>query len=108
MFLILTFLYKAMYTLLIADFTGSLLSELLVAIAIMVVLFIVFKVGKGLFKLLFGIVTNSVLGLLVIFAVNRWLGMGIPYTLAILLPTAIFGLPGIGTIILLKLMGVPL
>jgi hypothetical protein len=87
---------------------GSLISELIIIVAILIVVFIIFKVGKVFFKLLFGIIANSILGLVVIFVANRWLYLAIPLTLPILLPTILFGLPGIGTIILMRLLGAPI
>lgn len=83
-------------------------SELLIIAAILFVLLIVIKVGGFLFKLFFGLIANSILGVIVIYAVNTIFALGIPYSLAVLLPTAIFGLPAVGTIMILKLMGVTL
>ena len=89
-----------------APWVNSLLSELLVIGAALLVLFLIFKIGKFLLRLIFGLVANSLLGLIIIFVVNTWLGMGIPYNLQVMLPTALFGIPGIGTIILMKALGV--
>jgi len=94
-----------MLSLLLAAALSSLFSELLVIGAIALVVFIVFKLGKFILKLVFGVITNSILGLVVFFITNTFFGLGIPVTLPILLATALFGLPGIGTIIILKLLG---
>jgi hypothetical protein len=84
---------------------GSLLSEILIVAGIFLVIFILLKVGKFLFKFLFSIIANSILGIVAVFALNYWLGMGLPYKLDVLLPAAIFGLPGVGTVILMRLFG---
>ncbi len=96
-----------MLALLDVPWASSLLMELVVFAAAVAVIFIIFKVGKLFFKLVFGIVANSLLGIVIIFVANYVLNMNIPLTLQTMLPTAIFGIPGIGTIILLKLLGVP-
>lgn len=96
-----------MFELLQVAWASSLLLELLVFAAACVVVFIVFKAGKFLFKAVFGIVANSLLGIVIIFLANNIFSMGLGYTVKTLLPTAIFGIPGIGTILLLKWLGVP-
>jgi lipopolysaccharide export LptBFGC system permease protein LptF len=96
-----------MFALLDVAWASPLLLELLVFFAACAVIFIVFKAGKLLFKAVFGIVANSVLGIIIIFLANNIFKMGLGYTLQTLLPTAIFGIPGIGTILLLKVLGVP-
>ena len=96
-----------MFALLEVAWASSLLLELLVFASAVVVIFIIFKLGKFLFKLIFGIVANSLLGIIIILLANYVFNMGLDLSLKTLLPTAIFGIPGIGTIILLKLLGVP-
>jgi len=96
-----------MFALLDVAWASSLLIELMVFAAACVVIFVIFKLGKLLFKVVFGILANSLLGVAIIFVADSVLQMGIPYTVQTLVPTAIFGIPGIGTIILLKLLGVP-
>ena len=97
-----------MLNLLFQAFLGSIISEILIILAIALVVFIVFKVGKFLLKVIFGIIANSIMGFVVIFVVNYIFALGIPYSLPILISTALFGLPAVGTIIILKLMGVAL
>ncbi|MEM3827550.1 MAG: hypothetical protein QXR58_03050, partial [Candidatus Micrarchaeaceae archaeon] len=53
-------------------------SEIILFLLIAVVLFVIFKVGKSILKLLFGIIANSILGLVSIFVLDSVLGMGIP------------------------------
>jgi SigmaK-factor processing regulatory protein BofA len=105
-FYCLFFYIKAMFAMLDVPWASSLLLELLVFFAACAVVFIVFKAGKFLFKAVFGIIANSVLGIVIIFLANNIFKMGLGYTLKTLLPTAIFGIPGIGTILLLKVLGV--
>ena len=97
-----------MLNLLFQAFLGSIISEILIILAIALVVFIVFKVGKFLLKIIFGIIANSIMGFVVIFVVNYIFALGIPYSLPILISTALFGLPAVGTIIILKLMGIAL
>jgi len=96
-----------MLALLDVPWASSLLLELLVFAAAVAVIFIILKAGKFLFKAVFGIIANSLLGIVIIFLANSVFSMGLGYTLETLLPTAIFGVPGIGTILLLKVLGVP-
>lgn len=96
-----------MFAMLDVAWASPLLLELLVFAAACAVIFIVFKAGKFLFKAVFGILANSVLGIIIIFLANSVFKMGLGYTVETLLPTAIFGIPGIGTILLLKWLGVP-
>ena len=87
---------------------SGLLSELVIIGLIALVLFIVMKLGKALFRLVFGIIINSVLGVMLFFLLDYFLNLGISFSLGMLLPIAIFGLPATGTIVLLKLVGVSL
>ncbi len=86
---------------------GALLSEIVLAFLIAVVLFIIFKIGKKILKLVFGIIINSILGVIAFLALNYLFGMEIPIELATMVPTALFGLPAVGTLIILKLFGFP-
>jgi len=55
------------------------------------------------------VVENTILGLVVLFAINFLggsLGFNIPLNLVTVLASAIFGLAGVGVLILLKLLGV--
>ena len=87
---------------------GALLSEIVLAFLIAVVLFIIFKIGKKILKLVFGIIINSILGVIAFLALNYLFGMEIPIELATMVPTALFGLPAVGTLIILKLFGFPI
>jgi hypothetical protein len=87
---------------LLAISIGSVASELVVIAAILLVLFVVLKLGK----LLLGLILNSVLGLIAIYLVNVIFGLGIVYNLLTLIVVAIFGLPAVAVIIVLKLIGI--
>lgn len=85
---------------------GGILGELLVIGLIALVIFIVMKLGKLIFKVIFGIIINSVLGVMLLFLVDYLFGLGIAFSLPLLVPIALFGLPATGTIVLLKLLGI--
>jgi hypothetical protein len=87
---------------LLAITLGSILSEVVVIAAILVVLFIILKLGN----VLVGLVLNSVLGLIAIYLVNAIFSLGIVYNLLTLIVVAIFGLPAVAVIIILKLIGI--
>jgi hypothetical protein len=89
---------------LLAITLGPVLSEVILIAAIIIVLFIILKLGK----LILGLILNSILGLLAIFAVNYLFNMGIAYNLLTIIVVAITGIPGAVVIILLKLVGIPI
>lgn len=81
---------------------NSIASELLIIAAILLVLFIIFKIGN----LIVGVILNSVLGLIAIYVLNSFFNLGIVYNLLTIIIVAITGLPGLAIIIILKLLGV--
>ena len=86
---------------------STLLSEAILVAIIALVLFIIFTIGKGILKVIFGIIANSILGLVAIFVLNYFFNLAIPIQqLYILIPTALFGLPAVGTIVIFKFFGV--
>ncbi len=87
---------------------NTLLSEAILVILIALVLFIIFKLGKSLLRIIFGLIANSILGILAIFLLDYFFNIGIPLEVATLVPTALFGLPAVGTLILLRFFGIPL
>ncbi len=91
-----------MFDILLAITLGSIFSELLVIVAILIVLFVIFSLGR----LLFGLILNSVLGLICIWVVNAIFGLGISFGLLTWIVVAIFGLPAVAIIIILKLIGI--
>lgn len=86
---------------------SALVSEIVLAALIALVLFIIFKVGKFILKIIFGIIINSILGVVAFLALDYIFGIDIPIGFATMIPTALFGLPAVGTLIILKLFGIP-
>lgn len=89
-------------------FGSGIVSELIVVALIALVLFIVMKLAKLFLRLVFGIIINSILGVMLLFILNYLFGLGITLTWAVFVPIAIFGLPATGTIVLLKVLGATL
>lgn len=87
---------------LLAITLGSVASELVVIAAILLVLFIILKLGK----IIIGLILNSVLGLIAIYLVNSLFNLGIVYNLLTIVIVAIAGLPAVAIIIILKLIGI--
>lgn len=81
---------------------GPIASEIVIIAAILLVLFVIFKLGK----LLLGLILNSILGLIAIYLVNAIFNLGIIYNLLTIIVVAIFGLPTVAVIIILKLIGI--
>ncbi len=87
---------------------SAVVSEIVVAALIAVVLFVIFKIGKVILKAIFGLIINTILGLIAIFALNYIFDIGIPIGWATMVPTILFGLPSVGTMVILRLFGIPL
>ena len=87
---------------LLAITVGYIASEIVVIAAILLVLFIILKLGK----VLVGLIINSILGLIAIYLVNVLFNLGIMYNLLTWIVVAIFGLPAVAAIIILKLIGI--
>lgn len=71
-------------------------------LVILLIIFIIFKFGK----LIIGLILNSILGLIAIYLVNTIFDLGILYNLITIIIVAIFGLPAVLAIIILKLIGI--
>ncbi len=85
---------------------GTIGGEIIVIVAIAVLLFIVYKIGKSLLKIILGIIINSILGIGVVWLVDLFFNMGIPLKIYTLIPLALFGLPAAGTFIILRFFGI--
>jgi SigmaK-factor processing regulatory protein BofA len=85
--------------------TNTLIGEVILIALIAIVLFIIFKIGKSIPKLIFGIIINSVLGFVAIFALNYFFNLAIPIQSYTLIPIALFGLPAVGTFVILRFFG---
>ncbi|MDE1846007.1 MAG: pro-sigmaK processing inhibitor BofA family protein [Candidatus Micrarchaeota archaeon] len=86
----------------VGNFASSISSEVVLIIGIALVLIIIFKTGK----FVLGALTNSILGLISIFALNSIFSLGIPVNLLTIVATAIFGLPAVVIMVLLRLIGI--
>ncbi len=87
---------------LLAIVLGPIVSEILIIAAILVVLFIILKLGN----VIVGLILNSILGLIAIYLVNSLFNLGIVYDLFTWIVVAILGLPAVAVIIILKLLGI--
>lgn len=91
----------------IPPFWGSLAGIVIIIAIIAALLWIIFKMGKSLLKVILGIIANSVLGVIAILVLNLF-NIGIPIALFTLIPVALFGLPAVGTLLILRLFSVVL
>lgn len=90
--------------LLAAISTLTIVEFIVVALVVLALVYIILKLGKNLVKILFGIAINSILGFLAIFILNTVFSLGIPATnIGVIIATAIFGLPAVGTLVILIL-----
>ena len=85
-----------MFTLAIAAF--------LFVVAALVVLFIVFRLLKNIVKFFIALLANSIVGLIFVFILSL-VGVKVPLTLPYLVSIALFGLGGLGTILILMFTG---
>ncbi len=85
---------------------GTALSGVWLLIALAIVAVVLWKIGKLFFKLIFGVISNTILGFITLYLANSYFGMSIPFTLPVIISTAIFGIAGIGTIVILQWFGI--
>ncbi len=100
-------MFPIMPILLLSLGTG-ILSEILIIILIFVVIFIVFKLGGLILRAISGLIINSLLGLITIFVLNTYFGLGIVMSLLLWIIVAIFGLLAVFVMVILRLLGVPI
>ena len=81
---------------------GTIASAVVLLVLIAAIVGIIFFLGR----MLAGLVVNSILGLIAIFAVGVLFGISITINVITLIVVAIFGLPAVLIIILLKLIGI--
>lgn len=81
---------------------NALMSEAVLIVGALLVIFIIFKLGKAII----GVITNIILGFISLFALNSFFGIAIPLSLPVIVITALLGLPGVAVIVLLKLLGI--
>ena len=88
-------------------FAGGIISEIIAFALIFLVIFLVFKLGGALLHIITGLIINSVLGLISIWLLNMWFALGITFSLLVIAGVAIFGLPAVVVIVILRLLGYP-
>ncbi|MDE1851706.1 MAG: pro-sigmaK processing inhibitor BofA family protein [Candidatus Micrarchaeota archaeon] len=81
---------------------NALMSEAVLIVGALLVLFVIFKLGKAMI----GLLANIILGFVSLFALNSFFGIAIPFSLPVIVVTALLGLPGVALIVLLKLLGI--
>jgi hypothetical protein len=81
------------------------IAAFLFVVAGLVVLFVVFKLMKNIMKFFLTLLANSLVGLIFVFILSL-VGVKIPLTLPYLASIALFGLGGLGTVLILMFMGV--
>jgi hypothetical protein len=84
---------------------STIIGEVILIALIGIALFVIFKIGKSILKVIFGIIINSILGIIAIFALNYFFNLRIPIQAYTLIPTALFGLPAVGTFVILRFFG---
>lgn len=92
----------------LSSLINTFLSEILVLVAIGAVVFFMARFGKKHHKLIFGFLANSILGLVLIFVINSFFAIAMPISAPVILSTILFGLPAVGTLVILKLGGIAL
>jgi hypothetical protein len=78
---------------------------LILGIAVLGLLGILMGLLKILTKKAATLLVNSLAGILILLVLNNYLGWNIAINAATIIVCAIFGIPGIGTLIVLHLMG---
>lgn len=84
---------------------ASVLSILLVIVGIALLILVISFVGRFLIKLIVGLIVNTILGFIVLLIVKYVFGVAIGWTWPVIISVALFGLPAVGTILILKIIG---
>ncbi len=87
-----------------AILANSIISELILLAGILLLIFIIFKLGK----FIIGLIINIILGFIAIFLLNAIFGLGIPWNLPVIVITALGGMVGVAIIVILDLIGIVL
>ena len=95
-----------MWFLMLSGLAGGLAGEAVLFALIIAVLLGVFLIGRFLLRIVSGLIINGILGLVSLFALNAFFGIGITITPLIILAAAVFGLPGMVVIIILHFLGI--
>lgn len=83
---------------------SGVISELILIILALLIIYVIFKLGK----VLLGVIVNIVLGFISIVVLNSFFALNIPWNLLTIIITALLGLPGVAVIVLLRLLGITL
>ncbi|MEM0147812.1 MAG: pro-sigmaK processing inhibitor BofA family protein [Candidatus Micrarchaeaceae archaeon] len=83
---------------------NGIISEAIIVIAIAISIYIILKITKLLLKIVVAVIINSILGFILIELLNYFFQLGIKLSAKLLIPVSVFGLPGAGTIILIKIL----
>lgn len=88
--------------------TNILISIGAIAAAVVVLFFLAKRFSRVFVKIVVTLLINSVLGLIALLLLVYFVGFSIPIDTPVLIATGVFGLPGVGTIALLKFYGASL
>ncbi|MDE1859995.1 MAG: hypothetical protein KGH67_05730 [Candidatus Micrarchaeota archaeon] len=80
----------------------SLLSELLILIGALLVVYVIFALGR----VILGIMLNIILGFIAIEIINALFALAIPFDFIVIVLTALLGLVGVAIVVVLKFLGV--
>jgi inhibitor of the pro-sigma K processing machinery len=80
----------------------AILSEVVIIVGVLLVLYIIFKLGN----FILGLLANVILGFISIVILNIIFNLGIPWDLWVIVITALLGLPGVAIVVILKLIGI--
>ncbi len=83
----------------------SVLGYAVAAVVLAVFAVIAWSLLKGAVHKVETLIVNGVAGVLILLFLNVYLGWGMPLNLATVLISAVFGLPGVGTLVALHLFG---
>lgn len=84
------------------------ISGIILVILIAVGIWIVLRIFRHVLKIIFGVIINSIVGVLAVLGLNLFLNIGIPLKAYTLIPVALFGIPAVATFLILRLFGVAL
>ncbi|MDE1868375.1 MAG: pro-sigmaK processing inhibitor BofA family protein [Candidatus Micrarchaeota archaeon] len=90
------------------DPVSATIGGILLVILIVIGVWIVLKIFRHALKIVFGVIINSIVGVLAILGLNLFLNIGIPLKAYTLIPVALFGIPSVATLLILRLFGVAL
>ena len=84
-------------------FQGVISTVILLAL-ILLLIGIVFVLGRFFLHIIYQFIANSVLGLVSLFAINYFFGVAITLSIPVIIFVAVFGLPAVFILVFLKLV----